>query len=347
MKPILAITMGDPAGIGPEIVVKALSRKEIYDVCTPVVIGDHAALGDAINFCGLDLTINEITDVKEAKGKNGKIDLINLNYLTEKFWKYKEVSEICGKASFEYVRRAIDMAMSNIVHGVITGPICKESINKAGFNYNGHTEIFAEFTNTKDYGMLLIANTLRVIHVTTHVPLRKACEMITTERVYSTIKLAVDAMDALGINDPRIAVAGFNPHAGENNLFGDEEILAIIPAVEKAISEGINVEGPLPPDTVFVKALNGSYDTVVAMYHDQGHIPVKLSGFKLTENKNVPSSVSGVNCTIGLPIIRVSVDHGTAFDIAGEGIADDGSLIDAIKTGVLMAKAKFKDLQVK
>jgi len=344
MKPIFAITMGDPAGIGPEIVVKALSHKEIYEMCIPVVIGDFEALSNAIRFCGSDLSLNEIADAGDAAGKHGMIDLIDLRFLTRNSWKYKEVSQICGKASFGYVRRGIELAMANAVDGVITGPICKESINKAGFHYNGHTEIFAQFTGTKEYGMLLMSGNLRIIHVTTHVPLRKACQLITCERVYSTIKLADKAAATLGIASPRIAVAGLNPHAGEEGLFGEEEKTAIIPAIDKAVVEGINVEGPLPPDTVFVKALSGIYDIVVAMYHDQGHIPVKLCGFKPGAEENSISSVGGVNCTIGLPIIRVSVDHGTAFDIAGEGRADEGSMLDAIKIGVAMAKTRHASM---
>jgi len=346
MKPIFAITMGDPAGIGPEIVVKALSHKEIYEMCIPVVIGDFEALSDAIRFCGSDLALNVIDDAGDAACKHGMIDLIDMRLLSKNSWKYKEVSQLCGEASFEYVRRGIELAMANAAHGVITGPICKESINKAGFHYNGHTEIFAEFTGTKEYGMLLMSGNLRVIHVTTHVPLRKACQLITAERVYSAIKLADKAVAALGIANPRIAVAGLNPHAGEEGLFGEEEKIAIIPAIDKAAKEGINAIGPLPPDTVFIKALSGMYDIVVAMYHDQGHIPVKLCGFKPGAEENSISSVSGVNCTIGLPIIRVSVDHGTAFDIAGEGRADEGSMLDAIKTGVAMARSRHASMGV-
>jgi len=345
MAPIFAITMGDPAGVGPEIVVKALAHEEIYEMCIPVVIGDFEALSDAIRFSGSDLVLNEILDVGDAMGKHGVIDFINLRFLSKNSWKYKEVSKLCGKASFEYIRRGIDLALENAVHGVITGPICKESVNKAGLQYNGHTEIFAEFTGTKDYAMLLMSGSLRTVHVTTHVPLRKACDLITVDRVYSTIKLAGLAAAAIGIENPRIAVAGLNPHSGEEELFGYEEKTAIIPAIEKAALDGINAVGPIPPDTVFVKALSGMYDIVVAMYHDQGHIPVKLFGFKFASEESPFLSVSGVNCTIGLPIIRVSVDHGTAFDIAGEGCADEGSMLDAIKTGVTMAINKFKDLQ--
>ena len=353
MKPILAITMGDPAGIGPEIVVKALAHKEIYEICTPVVIGDYEALWDANRLChtGLDFNeINEVMSVKSTKGIRdingikgvyGVIDLINLKHLTKGSWEYKKISELCGKASFEYVRRGIELALSGDVHGVVTGPISKEAINKAGFHYSGHTEIFADFTNTSEYSMLLMSGDLRVMHVTTHVSMKKACEMITKDRVYTVIKLADEALKALGIKFPRIAVAGLNPHSGENGLFGDEEKTAIEPAINQAVSEGMNVEGPIPPDSVFIKAMAGIYDVVVAMYHDQGHIPVKLSGFKIDPETKAFTSVSGVNCTVGLPIIRSSVDHGTAFDKAGEGIASEESMIDAIKIGAMMAKVKY------
>ena len=343
MKPIIAITMGDPAGVGPEIIVKALSHRDVYDLCVPIVVGDYDALSDAMKFCNLDfdLLLNAIADFSDAKGEYGVIDFMDMGYLRNESWEYKQVSELCGRASFGYVRRAIDLALSNAVHAVVTGPICKESINKAGFIFNGHTELFAEFTNTKNYGMMLMCDSLRTVHVTTHVSLRKACEMITEKRVYETIKLTNEALNSLGIANPRIAVAALNPHAGENGLFGDEEKTAILPAIEKAVAEGIDAAGPVPPDTVFVKALNGAFDCVVAMYHDQGHIPLKLSGFRLPAGEGSISSVNGVNCTIGLPLIRVSVDHGTAFDIAGEGRANEGSMIDAIKAGVAMAINKF------
>jgi len=338
MKPALAISMGDPAGIGPEITLKALTHMELYDICLPVVIGDFEAIDAANRFSNTGLAINEIPDLTRAIGKPGTVDLINPGYLNKGDWNCGEISELCGKASFEYIRRGIELALSNQVQGVVTGPISKEAINRAGYKYSGHTEIFAEMTKTKEYGMLLISGNLRTIHVTTHFSLRKACELITKERVLSAIRLADMAIKALGIHHPRIAVSGLNPHAGENGLFGDEEIYSIKPAVDIAVAEGIDAVGPLPPDTVFVKAMNGMYDVVVAMYHDQGHIPLKLSGFRLGADA---ASVSGVNCTVGLPIIRSSVDHGTAFDIAGKGIAHEGSMVDAINIGVVMAIAKF------
>ena len=342
MKPILAITMGDPAGIGSEVVVKALSNPEISKICIPVVIGDYDVLADANKFCKANLTLFEITDVKEAQDQQGVLNFINMGFLTGKNWSYKKVSPLCGKASFKYVQKGIELAMSGKVHGVVTGPINKNALNQAGYNYNGHTEIFADFTKTKDYGMILMSGDLRVIHVTTHVAICDVSDLITQKRVYTVIKLAHDAVKAFGLTNARIAVAGFNPHAGEDGLFGNEEETAIIPAINQAKKEGINVEGPFPPDTVFIKAMAGLYDVVVAMYHDQGHIPLKMHGFKIDASTGAFTSVSGINCTVGLPIIRVSVDHGTAFDIAGEGRANEDSMIDAIKAGVMLAKAKFK-----
>ncbi len=342
MRPKIGITMGDPAGIGPEIVIKALGKKETYKKCTPIVIGDYEALKEANTFTGHNLKLNEIQNITEAKDEHGYVDYLSLNYLKPRGWEYKKVSALTGKASFNYITKAIELAMGNKIHAVTTGPINKESINLAGYQYSGHTEIFAEYTKTKDYAMMLASDGLRVAHVTTHVSMRRACDLITSERVYTVIRLANEAMKLIGIKNPKIAVAGLNAHSSENGLFGSEENEEIAPAICKAKKDGIVVEGPVPPDTVFVKALAGQYDIVVAMYHDQGHIPLKLIGFKLDMATNKYTSVSGINCTIGLPIIRTSVDHGTAFGKAGEGRANEESLVDAINLAVKMAKSKFK-----
>ena len=269
----IIITMGDPAGIGPEIVVKALSHVEVYQQCIPVVIGDAEALEDAIRFCNLPMKLNEIDDVNDAKGDFGIVDYINLGFLTKNSWKYKENSEICGKASFHYVVRGIKEAMDGKVRAVVTAPINKESINMAGYNYSGHTEIFAEYTGTKDFAMLLASKSLHVIHVSTHVSLREACDRVKKDRVLKVIELADQGMKELGYSKPRIGVAGLNPHCSEDGLFGTEEQNEIIPAIEAANKEGSQVDGPEAPDTVFVKCQAGQYDIIVAMYHDQGHIP--------------------------------------------------------------------------
>ena len=334
----IAITMGDPAGVGSEIIVKALSHIEIYQECIPVVIGDYIALEDAIRFCNLPLALKEVSDVAEAKGEFGKIDCINLNQLQPGHLKYKKNSAECGEASFQYVVYAIKLALEGRVQAVVTAPISKESINMAGYHYSGHTEIFAEYTGTKDFAMLLASKTLRVIHVSTHCSLREACDRVKRDRVLKVIRLAQQGMEQLGYKHPKIGVAGLNPHCSENGLFGTEEENEILPAIEEAKNEGIDVSGPESPDTVFVKCQAGQYDIVVAMYHDQGHIPLKLSGFKYNLQKDEYESVSGINCTIGLPIVRTSVDHGTAFGKAGEGRANEESMMDAIFAGVKMAK---------
>ena len=336
----IAITMGDPAGIGPEIVVKALSKADVYRKCIPIVIGDKEALLDAISFCKLPLRLHEITECEEAEGQFGVVDFIDLNYLSKKGWEYKKSSALCGEASFQYVVRGIKEALNKNVQAVVTAPINKESINLAGHKYSGHTEIFAEYTDTKDFAMLLASKTLKVIHVSTHVSLREACERVKKERVLKVIKLANKGMEQLGYLNPRIAVAGLNPHCSENGLFGTEEREEIMPAIEEARRLGIDVIGPEPPDTVFVKCQAGQYDIVVAMYHDQGHIPLKLSGFNYDLINDRYNSVSGINCTIGLPIIRTSVDHGTAFGKAGEGRANEESMLDAIDAAVKMSSKK-------
>ncbi|MDK2877403.1 MAG: 4-phospho-D-threonate 3-dehydrogenase / 4-phospho-D-erythronate 3-dehydrogenase [Thermoanaerobacteraceae bacterium] len=341
MKSIIGITMGDPAGIGPEIAIKALAKEHIYEKCIPVIIGDAEPLKDANRFTSLNLKMNEISGINQAKGEFGTVDYLNLNLLSPGSWEYKKVSALAGKAAFNYVKKGIELALENKIHAVVTGPINKESINLAGYHYSGHTEIFADLTGTKDYAMMLASSSLKVVHVTTHVSMRKACDLITEERVFKVINLANDAMKMMGVENPRIAVAGLNAHSSENGLFGNEEATAIKPAIDRARQQGINADGPVPPDTVFVKALAGQYDIVVAMYHDQGHIPVKLTGFKLDLATKKYTSVSGINCTLGLPIIRTSVDHGTAFGKAGEGRANEESLVDAIEMAIRMAKVKF------
>ena len=334
---IIGITMGDPAGIGAEVIVKSLKSDRIYRDCIPVVYGDYFAIKDAISFCYSKQKINIIKKPSDAKGEYGVIDLIDFGLLKENGWEYKKVSPLCGKAAYTYVTFAIKDALNKLISAVVTGPLNKESMHLAGYNYAGHTEIFAEQTKTKSYAMMLTSPTLKVIHCTTHCSLRDATDRIKKARVLEVIKLADYSMKLLGVNDPKIAVAGLNPHSSENGLFGWEEEKEIIPAILAAKSEGINVDGPIAPDTVFVKAMGGQYDIVVAMYHDQGHIPLKLSGFKLDARTNRYTSLSGVNTTIGLPIIRTSVDHGTAFGKAGEGRANEDSMLDAIEMAVEMA----------
>ena len=338
-RPLAGISIGDPAGIGPEVCLKALSLPEIYEQCVPVVYADRQVLEDALEVTGKKFTLNAVDSPALALGRAGTIDYIDGGIITGKSqYCYGQAAALCGEASFQYVVRAIKDAMAGLTAAVVTGPINKEAINMAGHHYAGHTEIFAHYTNTANYAMLLSASGLNVIHVTTHVPLREACGLITRERVLNTIRLADLALRLMGMERRRIAVAGLNPHASENGLFGDQEEQAIIPAVNDARAGGLDVRGPLPPDTVFVKALGGQADIVVAMYHDQGHIPLKLLGFRLDSSTGLFTRISGVNITIGLPIIRSSVDHGTAYDRAGKNQANGQSMADAITMALTFAR---------
>lgn len=338
MLPIIGITMGDPASIGPEISLKALSKKGIYMKCKPLIIGDALALKRARSYVNLEnIKINSIQSISEAKFEYGTIDVYDLKLIDINNLKLGKVDRISGNAAFEYVKKIIELAKNNEIDATVTNALNKEAINLAGHHYSGHTEIYAEFTNTKKYTMMLAHDNLRVVHVSTHVSLREACERCKKERVYEVIKIANEACKKLGIINPKIGVAGLNPHCGENGLFGREEIEEITPAIEQAKKEKINVEGPIPPDTIFSKARGGWYDIVVAMYHDQGHIPLKVIGFIYNQTEGRWEAVAGVNITLGLPIIRTSVDHGTAFDQAGTGKANELSLINAIDYAVKLA----------
>ena len=336
MLPKLLLTLGDPAGIGPEITVKALCHHETREGCVPVVIGDREPVEKAMALTHSPLKLRVIGDIGAARGDSDALELLDIHALGGQSYEMGKVSALCGEAAFRYVTKAIELSMAGKAAGVATAPINKEALHLAGHMYSGHTEIFAEYTHTDDYAMLLMSGGLRVIHVTTHVSMRRVCELIRTPRVYRTIVLAREALKMLGIPNGKIGVAGLNAHASENGLFGNEEAEAIIPAVGQARADGINAEGPIPPDTVFVKAVGGMYDIVVAMYHDQGHIPLKLYGFRMDPATGLFTSMSGINTTIGLPIIRTSVDHGTAFDRAGKNTANEMSMVEAITTAVKM-----------
>ncbi|MCH7408074.1 4-hydroxythreonine-4-phosphate dehydrogenase PdxA [Belliella sp. DSM 111904] len=341
MKPIIAVTMGDPAGIGPEIIVKSFSKGALYDTCKPLVVGDASTIQDSIDRLGIDLKVNVIDKVEDAVFNIESIDVFDLDNVDLDQLELGKVSAMAGKAAFESVVKAIELALANKVDATVTAPINKESINLAGHHYSGHTEIYADYTDTKKFAMLLVEKDLRVIHVTTHVALRQACDMIKKDRVIDVISLLHDACVQFGIEKPKIGVAGLNPHAGDGGLFGTEDDLEISPAVREAIALGFNVEGPVPPDTMFAKAVQGYYDGCVAMYHDQGHIPFKMIGFKWDNENKIMESVKGVNITLGLPIIRTSVDHGTAFEIAGQGIASEDALDLAIDYAIPMAKNRI------
>ncbi len=340
MKPLIGITMGDPAGIGPEIIVKALNKPEIYDKCRPVVIGDKWAMEDALRIANVSLEVRVTKDMSDVLCKHGVIDVYDMDNLKLDKIPHGKVDAVCGKAAGEYIEKAIYMAMDKEIDAMVTAPINKESFDLGGYGkkYRGHTEMLAGLTNSKKAVMMLASGNLRVIHVVTHVSMRKMVDLIKKEKVYDTIHKAAEGCRLMGIESPRIGVCGLNPHAGEGGIMGDEELDEIIPAIRQARADGLNVEGPFPGDTIYPKAKAGTMDVVVAMYHDQGHIPVKLMGFNW--DGEVWQSVSGVNITIGLPIIRVSVDHGTAFGKAGKGLANDTSIVEAIDYAVLIAKNK-------
>jgi 4-phospho-D-threonate 3-dehydrogenase / 4-phospho-D-erythronate 3-dehydrogenase len=328
MKPVIGITMGDAAGIGPEIIVKALQNTSIYEQCNPLVIGDAKILERAARITNSRLTINPISDIKEATYQYGTIDCIDLDLLPADL-PFGQVSAAAGDAAFQFLKRAIELAKNGDIQAICTAPLNKEALHKGGHLYPGHTEILADLTGTKDYAMMLSSPKLKVIHITTHVGLIKAIEMINPDRTYKVIKLAHETLTRAGKENPSIAVCGINPHAGENGLFGNgEEEEKLIPGIHKAQLEGINVTGPYPADTLFYRAVRGDFDIVVACYHDQGHAPIKVLGLE-----------AGVNITVGLKggIIRTSVDHGTAFDIAGKNLADERSMIEAIRVAVELA----------
>ena len=335
----LAITMGDPAGIGPEIIVKALLEKHLYDLCIPLVVADPEVMRAAIrDIVKADVAINEIADSAKARGEFGTIDVLPIPNIKLGDFQLGKVDARCGEAAFRSVETAIQLAMAGQVDGTVTAPLNKEAMNLAGHHYAGHTEIYAALTGVKRYAMLLADGKLRVVHVSTHLPLAQASARITRERVLEVIRLGHDACLKLGIASPRIAVAGFNPHAGENGLFGREEIEVITPTIAEAKAAGIDVSGPWPPDTVFCKAAGGGFDLVVAMYHDQGHIPLKMLSFKYDDATRTWSGMTGVNITLGLPIVRSSVDHGTAFENAGKNVAAPQSMIHAIEYGAMLAR---------
>jgi len=328
--------MGDPAGIGPEIIVKAFLQKEVHERCRPLVIGDAAVMQKAVVLLHAPLKVISVSQVLEATFSPETLCVYDLKNVLMDALKPGEISAMAGNAAFEAVHKLIELALKGELDATVTAPINKESIHLAGHHFSGHTEIYAHYTHTKKFAMLLADENLRVIHVTTHVSLRKACDLCKKDRILDVIKLLDNACKQFGIPKPRIAVAGLNPHAGENGLFGDEEILEIIPAIKEANRQGFTVEGPVPPDTMFVKAVQGKYDGCVAMYHDQGHIPFKLEGFQWDNEKQTMKSVKGVNITLGLPIIRTSVDHGTAFEIAGKGIASADAMLVSIDYAIRM-----------
>ncbi len=337
-KPIVGITMGDPSSIGPEIAIKALLDQKIYDVCRPLLVGDAGVFKHIISLLGLNASVNSIKTVKDAKFEYGVVDVYDLANVNLDELKFGEISAMSGDASFQAVKTVIELALAKEIDATVTGPINKKSINEAGHHFAGHTEIYAHYTNTKKYAMLLVEDNMKVIHVSTHVSLRQACDLVKKERILEVTELLHNGLISLGEENLKIGIAGLNPHAGDSGLFGTEDDEEILPAVKEALEKGYDVEGPVPADTLFSKAATGYYGGVVAMYHDQGHIPFKLSGFKWNPEKKQMDSVKGVNITMGLPIIRTSVDHGTAFEIAGKGLASEDAMVLAIESAVRLSR---------
>jgi 4-hydroxythreonine-4-phosphate dehydrogenase len=323
----IGITMGDPAGIGPEIILKSFANPVIRKNRI-VILGDFNVMQAAHHILKVSsFSLLRITGLQEVTFSPDVLNILDLNLIDIKDFTPGIVNPVSGKAAYLAIHRAVELAVSGEIDAVVTAPLNKEALHKAGYKYPGHTEILASLSGSKDYAMLLYHNKLKVIHVSTHVSLLEAINGLTRERIEKVIELADKTMIPLCRNKPRIAVAGINPHSGENGLFGNEELDLIIPAVKNMRNKGFNVEGPFPPDTVFLNTVKGRFDIVVAMYHDQGHIPLKLLGFE-----------RGVNVTTGLPFIRTSVDHGTAFDIAWKGTASERSMIEAIKLALRLSR---------
>jgi 4-phospho-D-threonate 3-dehydrogenase / 4-phospho-D-erythronate 3-dehydrogenase len=317
---IIAIPMGDPAGIGPEITMKSLAKKEIYDACKPLVIGDAAVLEKAITIVGAELKINEVVSPEEGKYELGTVDVINLNNIDMDQLQYGKVSAQGGQGAFEYIKKAVELAMAGEVEALATTPINKESLKAANVPYIGHTEMLEALAGSNDPLTMFEVRGMRIFFLTRHLSLKDAIAAMTKERVHDYLIRCDKALARLGVENRRWAVAGLNPHSGEGGLFGWEEVEQIRPGIEMAVADGINVVGPVPADSVFFQALNGKYDAVLSLYHDQGHIAAKMTDFHGT-----------ISITNGLPFLRTSVDHGTAFDIAGKNIAESTSMEECIK----------------
>nr|WP_068131078.1 4-hydroxythreonine-4-phosphate dehydrogenase PdxA [Nosocomiicoccus ampullae] len=319
-KATIAVPMGDPAGIGPEITVKSFLNEEVLDGVNIVVVGDKDVIERALEVTNTDLNINVIESVKDAKFATDTIDLIDMNNVDMDTFKFGEIQAQCGQAAFDYIEKAIDLAMKHEVDALATTPINKESLYAAKVPFIGHTEMLEELTNSHDPLTMFQVLNLRIFFLTRHLSLKDAIDQMTKERVRDYIERSYDALIKLGVESPKLAVAGLNPHSGENGLFGMEEVEEITPGIKSAQEDGFDVTGPVPADSVFFQALNGKYDAVISLYHDQGHIAAKMTDFHKT-----------ISITNGLPFLRSSVDHGTAFDIAGKNIASSESMEEAIK----------------
>jgi len=318
-KPIIAITLGDPAGVGPEIVVKSFSDPKVYEVCRPLVIGDKSVIANALTFCNKTANIHIIEKPKQGKYQLGTIDLVNLQNIEIAKLQIGTIQAMCGQAAYDYIEKAVQLAMAGEVEALATTPINKESLRAANIEHIGHTEMLETLSQTNDPLTMFEVRGMRVFFLSRHVSLRQSCDLVTKERVLEYIMRCTGALKQLGITEGTMAVAGLNPHCGEHGLFGDEEVTQVEPAIKEAQARGYNVVGPIGADSVFHQALQGQYNSVLSLYHDQGHIATKTVDFERT-----------ISITNGLPFLRTSVDHGTAFDIAGKGIASEVSLTEAI-----------------
>lgn len=335
-RPRILITMGDPAGIGPEIIAKAAESGEVQSLCRPLVIGDAAVMKKIIEDLRLSVSVHIVSSLSEAGQAPERLDVLDLKNVNMSSHRWGRPGPASGRAVVEYIKKAVELIMAGEADALVTAPINKEMMNAAGYSYAGHTELLAELTGSRRFGMMFVGGGLRLILATIHLAIKDVPTAITTERVLDAIRQAHAAMRLFGIERPRIGVAALNPHAGEGGLFGTEEMDSILPAVLDARAEGIDASDPMPADTLFYKARNNYFDIVVAMYHDQGLAPLKMLAFG-----------NAVNVTVGLPIIRTSVDHGTAYDIAGKGCADPASLIGAVRLAAQMSRLKKRVSEAK
>lgn len=318
-KPLIAVPIGDPAGVGPEIVAKSVASEEVFEAADCVIVGDKTIIENAIKIVGVDLTVHVISEAEEGDYRKGILNLIDLGNVDMAKFEFGKVNGMCGKAAYEYIAKCIELANEGKVDAVATTPINKESLRAGGINYIGHTEIFGALTGTEDPLTMFETNGMRVFFLTRHVSLREMLDMITKDRIIDYVKRCMKALEKLGVTDGTMAIAGLNPHSGEHGLFGWEEVNEIMPAIEELQAEGYQVVGPIVADSVFHQAAQGRYNSVLSLYHDQGHIATKTLDFEKT-----------IAITNGMPILRTSVDHGTAFDIAGKGIVSAVSMIEAI-----------------
>lgn len=322
-KALIAVPIGDPAGVGPEIVAKSVATKKVFEQARVIVVGDKKIMENAIKIAGINLKINVINNSEEGIFEENILNLIDLDNIDMDKFEFGKVSGMCGKAAYEYIERSIELANAGKVDAVATTPINKESLKAGKIPYIGHTEIFGALTDTSDPLTMFEVNGMRVFFLSRHVSLRQACDMVKKERIIDYVKRCMESLKKLGITEGTMAIAGLNPHCGEHGLFGDEEVNEVMPAIEELQKEGYNVVGPIGADSVFHQALQGRFNSVLSLYHDQGHIATKTLDFNRT-----------IAITGGMPILRTSVDHGTAFDIAGTGEASSISMIEAILLAV-------------